>query len=254
MDNKMDTLYLDTETFSHVPIKDGTYAYAADCSIILFSYAIDDGPAQVWDPDICSMPDDLADALSDESVTIIAHNAMFDRTVLNCNQTPTDINRWRCSMVKALSVGLPGSLDQLGAAMGLPDDQRKLKDGKKLINRFCKPAPKSHKVDRYDRHNSPEEWSRFVEYARRDVEIGRTLWGMIPSWNYRNSEVDLWHLDQQINDNGLPVDLAAVDAAINLVNSETEKLEQRITTLTGGAVTSATQVKNMLSHLEELGV
>ena len=78
-------------------------------------------------------------------------------------------------MCKAYAHGFPGSLDEVGRILGLPQDKAKLGDGKRLIHRFCKPAPSNHKADRYDRLSHPEEWARFIDYAARDIDAMRAL-------------------------------------------------------------------------------
>ena len=246
-------IYLDFETYSKVDIKKaGTYRYAESCEVLLMSYAFDDGPVEVWDATREKiMPFDLlARLVNPQSETILAHNAMFDRNVLKyAGEMPTDIKRWRCSMIKAYSLSLPGALADLGSAIGLSSDMAKLKDGKKLIQRFCKPAPKNHKADRYDRHTHPEEWKRFIEYARQDVAAMRHIWKLLPDWNYSGRELDLYHLDQTINDRGFAVDVELAEAAIRATTKCQEQLAEEITQLTGGAVTKATQRDKLLAHI-----
>ena len=115
-------------------------------------------------------------------------------------------------MCKAYLHGFPGALDQLGQILGLPQDQAKLKEGKRLIQRFCKPAPRNHKADRYGRNTHPDEWQRFCDYARRDIEAMRETDRRLPNWNYKKSDIALYHLDQKINDRGFLVDRDLVAA------------------------------------------
>lgn len=218
-------LYIDTETYSHAPISVGTYRYAETAQIMLITWAIDDGPVQIWDHnDGVPAPDFAAFVHENPGMVVVAHNAMFDRTVLRlgdlCQDIPVD--RWTCTMVQALSHALPGSLDKLGEVLGLPTDQQKLKSGKQLIQRFCKPAPKNHRVDRYTAATHPAEWARFREYAVMDVEATREIHHRLPTWNWSEHDRALWHMDQRINDAGFAVDrvLAAAGAAA----SEAEKV------------------------------
>src|ERR1700688_2486844 len=143
----MKMLWIDLETFSATPITDGTYKYAANAEIMLFTWAIDDGPVHCWDLTKGeTMPFELADALADESVLIQAHNSMFDRSVLRLGQPSIpvlraagqQISRWRDPMVKALSCSLPGSLASLCAILGVGEADAKSKDGRALIHLFCK--------------------------------------------------------------------------------------------------------------------
>ena len=130
-------LYIDTETYSECELKKcGGYRYAQDPTtrVTLFGYAIDDAPAKVWDVTTgTEMPTDLKDALDDDSHLVLAHNSMFDRPVIQHTlNIKLPMHRWRDSMVKAYTLGLPGSLAQLGQALGLSDDQAKMSDGHKL--------------------------------------------------------------------------------------------------------------------------
>lgn len=248
----MQTLYLDTETYNTADIKVGTYRYGETVEVTLFGYAIDDQSAQVWDCTASSvMPEELAAAIADNDVIVVAHNVMFDRTVLRNIGIDIPIERWRCNMVKSYSLGLPGGLEQLGQALGLDEEQSKLKEGKKLVRKFCKPAPSNHKADRYDHLNCPEEWEQFIEYCRQDVETLRHIWQLLPDWNY---ETDLWHLDQVINDRGLPIDMEGVRAAISLVEREVLRLKRELRVITNDLLTSTSQVKNTLTYLHSRGV
>lgn len=244
-------IWLDSETFSAFDLtRVGTYKYAANCEVMLLPYALDDKPVLVPDLTEEEVPEELIERLRHSDDLIVAHNAMFDRNVIeHVLGIDTDIRRWRCSMVKAMSLGLPGSLGHLGAALGLKEDYKKIMDGKKLINRFCSPAPKNHKVYRYDKTTHPDEWTRFVDYARQDVESMRHIWYLLPEWNYSGQELDLYHLDQEINDRGFLIDMDLVHAAIRAASRCQDKLASEIDHLTRGAVTKATQRDKLLEHI-----
>ncbi|QAX31290.1 DNA polymerase I [Leisingera sp. NJS204] len=251
-------LYIDVETFNaEKDISAGTYEYARTAEILLVTYAIGGGPVKLWDvTEGDKMPEELADALLDETVPITAHNAMFDRRVLAANFGPADTivgnpARWRCTMVKAMTHGFPGSLDQLGQILRLSPDQAKLKEGKKLINRFCKPAPKNHKADRYDRTTHPEEWAQFCDYAVRDIGSMREIDRRLPDWNYRGDELEMYRLDQRINDRGFQCDRALVEAGVRAAREEKETLSARFIELTGGAVERPTMRAKFLEFLNE---
>lgn len=254
-------LYLDTETYNaEKDISAGTYEYARTAEVLLVTYAVDDGPVGLWDrtdPEQ-GVPLDLFRALHDPEIEITAHNAMFDRTVLRNQDWAVewannigDPDRWRCTMVKGMTHGFPGSLDQLGKILGLPQDQSKLKDGKALIRRFCKPAPKNHKADRYDRDTHPEEWARFCEYAKRDIEAMRAIDKRLPDWNYRGAELDMYRLDQRINDRGFKVDRELVEAGSRAATEEKQTLAERFIELTGGAVARPTMRAQFMKFLND---
>ncbi len=258
----MTNLYIDLETYSETPIRDGTHVYAADAEIMLWAYALDEGQVQVWDATQGGlMPDLLSDALDEDSVLLTAHNVPFDRTVLLHSGYLTPIARWRDTMVKAMAHSLPGSLGTLSEILGLPEDQAKVKQGKELVHLFCKPRPKGSKIRRATSETHPTEWAAFIEYARMDVEAMRVIDKKLPKWNYAGFELDLWHLDQKVNQRGFMVDVDLARAAIRAVDRAQAKLAQRTQDITNydaeaeTGVRSATQRDVLLKYLlEEHGV
>ncbi|MEM8575547.1 MAG: DNA polymerase I [Pseudomonadota bacterium] len=246
-------LYLDLETYNEQDIKVGTYRYAETAEVLLFAYAFDDGPVTVWDKTVNEdMPSELRDALHDDTVLLTAHNAMFDRTMIgHALGIETDIERWRCTMVKAYSHALPGSLEACGAVLGLPKDRAKLADGKKLVNRFCKPAPKNHKADRYDRHSHPEEWERFKQYAARDINAMREIDRRLPDWNWQPRDIALYHLDQRINDRGFRVDRDLTAAGARAAVDEKARMEEAFVSLAEGRLERPTQRDKFCSYLNQ---
>lgn len=251
-------LWLDLETFSAVPIRDGTHVYAAGAEVMLFAWAVDNEPVHVWD---CTadkvVPTCLLQALEDPGVEVWAHNSHFDRTVLRhalpdrC--PPAD--RWRDTMVQALSHGLPGSLDALCSVLQVPVDKAKDKAGRQLVQLFCKPRPATSQIRRATRETHPAEWARFVDYAGLDVDAMRAVHQRLPQWNYRGAELALWHLDQRINDRGVAIDQDLVRSAIEAVQLEQVALAKRTQAMTHGQVESTTQRDVLLAHiLESYGV
>lgn len=265
----MRTLWLDTETYSEVPIKHGTYKYASNCEVDIISYAWDDAPVSVLDvangprSDVLYFESQLKDA-----DIVVAHNAMFDRNALRLGNLKIEIpiHKWRCSMVRAMAHGLPGSLDKLGGILGVDQDHRKLREGKALMMLFCKPRPKNSKIRRATKHTHPAEWERYLEYARVDVEAMRASCKQLPEWNYtfdlpgldrpRDKELALWHLDQAINDQGFEVDTVLVREALRAVDEEQARLKVATREATGydglgQGLGSATQRDAMLAYLLE---
>lgn len=251
-------LWGDLETFSATPLKHGTYIYAANAEIMLFAYALDDGPVACWDLTAGEpMPADLEDALLDESCEVIFQNSMFDRSVMrlavNTNAAMRtageQIARWRDSMVQALAHSLPGALDKLCVILRIDEADAKMSDGKQLVQLFCKPRPKNQKLRRATRLTDPVLWEKFKVYAIRDVGSMRKVVAKLPTWNYSGRELELWHLDQKINDRGFYVDVELAQAAIRAVALEQKKLAKRTQELTAGDVEKATQRDALLAHL-----
>lgn len=247
-------LWLDLESFSTVPIEHGTHAYVEHAEILLFAYAIGDAPAKVWDctaHSVGRLPRDLTTALLDPDVLVTAHNSHFDRTLLN-HILPglcPPLHRWRDTMAQALSHSLPASLADLCAVLKVPVDKAKAKDGRQLLLLFCKPRPKGSGIARATWQTHPEEWARFVDYGRLDVEAMREVARLMPSWNWQAKDIDLWHLDQTINDRGILMDLDLAKGAVRAVAGAQAALAKRTSDITLGAVQSATQRDALLQHI-----
>lgn len=240
----MKRLWLDLETYSELDLKAvGGYVYAANCEILLFAYAFDDGPVKVWDGTLGpAVPDELARALLNAE-EVWAHNAMFDRPVIE-NQMglfAPALDSWRCSMAQALSHALPGSLSELCQVLKVPEDLGKLKEGKKLVGLFTKPQPKGRKVQRATRETHPEEWARFIAYAANDIEAMRECCRRMPTWNWGAESISEWHLDQRCNDLGFLVDRELTQAGVRAAIDEKEHLATRFVELTGGVVDAPTK-------------
>ncbi len=244
-------LWGDLETFSTVPISHGAAAYAEESEILLFAYALDDAPAKVWDATASLMPDDLRDALEDESVLLNFHNSFFDRTILEAAGEVFSISRYRDTMVKAMLHSLPGSLGLLSEIFKLKADQAKDKRGKELVQLFTKPRPKNVKLRRATRKTHPSEWTEFIEYARLDVEAMRAIDKKLPKWNYKGFELTLWHLDQQINSRGALIDIDLAEGAIRAVNRAREVNKTKVQEATDQALESATQRDKLIEYIEQ---
>ncbi|MDC9598643.1 DNA polymerase [Xenorhabdus anantnagensis] len=245
-------LWLDLETYSEVPIKNGTHAYAEQVEIMLFAWAVNNNPVQVWDvTSVAPMPAELRKTLLDPTVILFAHNSHFDRTVLRhyMPKLHLDVSRWQDTMVQALAHGLPGALGALCEVLGIPSDKAKDKEGKALIQLFCKPRPKNVAIRRTTSKTHPEEWRRFVTYAGLDIEAMREVHKRLPKWNYQGAELALWHRDQQINDRGVRMDIELANSAIDAVDQEQKRLAKRTQEMTEGDVQAATQRDAMLRHI-----
>lgn len=255
-------LWWDLETYSEVPIKNGTYAYAEQAEILLFLYAFGDGEIQCWDATAQpEMPADLHAALIDPEQITAGHNiGNFDSTILR-HSTGIDIppERMIDTMPQALSHGLPGSLDALCEIFNVGADHAKHKTGKALIRLFCIPRPKNVKLRRATRETHPAEWEQFIAYGKSDIAATRVLYGKhLPRWNMpnkNNGEFALWCLDQRINRRGVCIDVEFAKAAVRAADRAKDALAIRARELTSGEVESTTQRDSLLDHiLAEYGV
>ena len=246
---------VDIETYSDVDIaKAGVYAYAEspEFEILLIAYQIDNGPVkvietwpQVWKADRENL-DRMAgprgckefwDALTDPTVIKYAYNANFERTCLAAwtgHDMPPE--QWRCTMVHAATLGLPGSLGAVGAALGLPEDKQKDKAGKALIQYFCKPC-KPTKANGGRLRNmptdAPEKWAQFVEYNRQDVVTEAAIRDRLSVYPVPEVEQQLWSLDQHMNDHGIRVDMGLVRNILQFDAVYQEKLLDEARRITG---------------------
>lgn len=247
-------LWGDLETYCEVPIKNGTHAYAEGVEVMLFAWAIGDEPVSVWDLTAGEpIPGRLRKAIADPDILLYFHNSHFDRTVLRhaMPELAPDVTRWRDTMVQALAHGLPGALGALCEVLGVPQDKAKDKEGKALIQLFCKPRPKNSKLRRATSNTHPVEWQRFVAYAGLDIEAMREVYKRLPKWNYQGAELALWHRDQRINDRGVCMDVHLAQAAIEAVEQEQKRLAKRTQVMTDGEVQAATQRDALIKHIVE---
>lgn len=253
-----DILFADTETYSEVDLRSGaTHNYADAAEVMLWSYALNDDPVKTWDLTTgAPMPKDLANALYNPAVKLVFQNSAFDRTVLRRGNLHINlpVERFHDTMVQAMVHSLPGGLEKIGQIIGLTEEQAKSKDGKKLIQLFCKPHP-NQKIRRSTRETHPEEWKRFTAYAESDVEAMRHAYKKLPMWNYKGRELALWHLDQRINDRGFQCDVELATKALAAAKTAQATLRDRVRDETEGAVSSATKRDQLLKYiLEEHGV
>ncbi|EPK5524072.1 TPA: DNA polymerase [Klebsiella pneumoniae] len=247
-------LWGDLETYCEIPITNGTHAYAEGVEVMLFAWAIGDEPVSVWDLTAGEpIPSRLRKAIADPDTLLYFHNSHFDRTVLRhaMPELAPPVERWRDTMVQALAHSLPGALGALCEVLGVPQDKAKDKEGKALIQLFCKPRPKNSKLRRATCKTHPIEWQRFVAYAGLDIEAMREVYKRLPKWNYQGAELALWHRDQQINDRGVCMDVQLAQAAIEAVDQEQKRLAKRTQVMTDGEVQAATQRDAMIKHIVE---
>ena len=250
-------LYLDTETFSEADLKKvGSYAYAGHqtTEVIICTYAVNDGPVEVWDCTSESvMPISLRVALRNVMrgrMKIVGHNfLMFDRLIMkHCWGFDIPVSNTIDTMIWAFRHALPGSLDALCEVLGVSADNAKDKRGKALIQRFSKPTPKNYKIRRYTAETHPDEWALFIKYAVSDITAMREVFHKLPRWGNSEFEDRVLELDQLINDRGFKVDVALAEAAIEAVEKHKAQLQEEAQRKYGGSLTG----KDFLPILREL--
>lgn len=218
----MKHLSIDIETYSSENLaKCGVYRYcqSPDFEVLLFGYSVDGGPVKVVDlANGETIPDEIICAIVDDKVIKWAFNAQFERICLSRYLGGNvgaylDPASWRCTMVWAATLGLPLSLEGVGAVLGL--DKQKLKEGKDLIRYFCTSAKaKDGSTFRHYPSDAPEKWETFKAYNLRDVETEMAIQDKLSKFPVAESEWQNYHLDQQINDRGIMLDMTMVRQAI----------------------------------------
>lgn len=258
----MRTLAIDVETYCELDIKNvGAYRYCEHPSfeIMLFAYAYDDEPVQIIDfMNGESLSFEIIADLENPNVLKTAFNANFERNAIaNDSYWPNGIKymkpeQWDCTMIQALRIGLPGSLDMVGKALKFEEDKQKMKEGKSLIQYFCKPckATKSNggRTRNLPEHD-PEKWELFKEYCKQDVEVEREIRKKLNRYKTTEKEKRLWDLDQDINDRGINLDLTLAQKAIDCDEQFKDRLTKEAIELTGlSNPNSPTQLKKWLSE------
>ena len=254
----MRTLSIDIESYSDVNLsKCGVYKYASSPAfeILLFGYAVDGGDVRVVDL-ACGeqIPDEILSALSDASVTKWAFNAMFERVCLsNFLGEWLEPEGWRCTMVWAATLGLPLSLESAGVALGL--EKQKLTEGKDLIRYFCvpcKPTKANGGRIRNRPEHDPEKWKRFKAYNLRDVETEMQIQKRLSHFPVPDAIWEEYHLDQEINDRGIGVDMELVRQAIAIDARSRERLTAAMRELT--ELENPNSVQQMKQWLADQGM
>lgn len=279
----MHEMSIDLETYSDIDIsKCGAYKYAESVNfeILLFGVSVDGGPIIVYDLTVGDkIPTEIIEALFDYNIIKWAFNASFERVCLSnwlrkhypdmardfmseCGDPADnylDPNSWRCTMIWAAYMGLPLSLEGVGTVLKL--DNQKMKEGKDLIKYFCcpcKPTKSNGGRTRNLPEHAPDKWETFKAYNRRDVEVEMSIKQKLSRFPVPAFVWDEYHLDQNINDRGIMLDMDVVNNAILFDERSKSSLMSSMQDITGlDNPNSVVQMKDWLSdqgvELESLG-
>lgn len=258
----MKTLSIDIETYSDVPLqKTGVYRYceSPNFEILLFAYSVDNASVEVVDL-ACGekIPEEVLAALEDEAVIKWAFNASFERICLSrFLGYPTgeylDPESWRCSMIWSATMGLPLSLEGVGAVLGL--EKQKLTEGKDLIKYFCQPCAPTKTNGQRTRNrpfHAPDKWAAFKRYNVRDVETEMGIQQKLRKFPVPDSVWEEYHIDQEINDRGVRLDMELVHQAIEMDTRSREELTEAMKHLT--ALENPNSVQQMKQWLSDKGL
>lgn len=275
---RMKTMSIDIETYSSVNLaKCGVYKYteSPDFAILLFGYAVDGGPVRVIDlAQGETIPEEILEALTDDSITKWAFNANFERVCLS--RYITDLGRsldpfhdrhplsqdcarflnpagWKCSMVWSAYMGLPLSLEGVGAVLNL--DNQKMKEGRDLIRYFCVPCKETKTNGGRTRNlpnHAPDKWNLFKSYNKRDVEVEMAIQERLKKYPVPDTVWEEYHQDQEINDRGIAIDLELARQAVAMDAKSRESLMGALKEKTG--LENPNSVLQMLGWLEARGL
>lgn len=253
-------LWIDLETRSPISIKRGLTLYATKVEIIMAQWAIDDGEVHVEDltsvdgKTVHAPSAALQQALKDAD-EIWAHGAEFEQIMLKTAKwyrlLKIDRKKWRCTMALCRFHGLPGGLDKLSTIFKLPIEEAKDKRGYELIRIFC--IPQKSGVY-YTKVSHVNEWEEFKHYGGQDIVSMRAVWRKCPKWNATPRMWAVWHLDQQMNMQGVAMDLLLAEGIVTATERAKKRLKDTVTDMTLGAVEAATQRNRLLAYLAEYGV
>lgn len=270
------TLSIDVETFSNVDLKKcGVYKYAEspDFEILLFGVSVDGGEATVYDlASGDTVPEEIIQALADDSVIKWAYNASFERVCLSVwlrrnypqyfssysieedtVRNYLDPSSWRCSLVWGAYMGLPLSLEGIGKVLKL--ENQKMTEGKALIRYFCvpcKPTKANGSRTRNLPKHDPVKWSTFIAYNKRDVETEMAIQQKLSKFPVPDFLWEEYHLDQEINDRGIQLDMVLVEQAIAIDERSREELSAKMRQLT--ALENPNSVQQMKEWLTKHGL
>jgi len=251
-------LHHDFETFCDVSVMDvgsDVYARRDAAEVLMCAYACNDEAVLQWVPaEGQEMPRDLDEMIRDPNAIKFAWNKPFEWAIW---KHVLDIyvphEHWRDPMVLAYSLSLPGSLEKAGKVVELAEDQQKMKRGKTLIKKFCMPRkPTKHNPStRWMPHDAPEDWEEFKLYNRTDVEAERGIYRKLKNFDMPKEEWDLWVIDQEINQAGIPINMPMVKNAISIYEDLMVDTMEEMKTLTG--LDNPGSTKQLLPWLRDRG-
>lgn len=242
----MTRLFLDFETLSckdiHVVGLDNYLRHSSTRAIML-GWAVNDNSPDLWQPHLNpQFAPELKDALTDPHVTKVAFNAPFEiGTFRHVLKQPIPTEQWLDVLVWARHLSVTGDLETVGEIFGLKPDEAKIKDGQRLIQKFCVPTHKGGEETLFgisepwfeNWESSPDDWERFCDYCKNDVIAERAILKAMEKFPLPESEQRAWVLDQTINERGLYCDLDLVRGSLAVAEQTKKELRAEIRQITG---------------------
>lgn len=242
----MTNLFLDFESRSEISLPDrglDNYLKHPSTLPLMLAYAFDDGQVSLWQRHLHGpLPSELQDALLDPSVKLIAFNAPFEQGMFKYGlRTELPFSRWADVLIWARHLSVTGDLAEVGEQFGLPAEESKLKEGKRLISLFCEPGVAAKETPLFghmdawfhDWDSDPEDWAKFGEYCKQDVVAERALFNRMQAFPLPEQEQRGWELDQVINARGLPCDMELVRGSSAVAEQIKADLRGQLKAITG---------------------
>lgn len=251
-------LHHDFETYCDVSVSDvgsDVYAKHPSCEVLMAAYACNNEDICQWVPaEGQKMPADLREMMLDPNCIKFAWNKPFEWAIwAHVLKIMTPHSQWRDPMVMAYATSLPGRLEKAGEVVGLPDDMQKMKRGKLLIRKFCMPRkPTKHNPStRVFPKDAPADWEEFKLYNRTDTVAERGIYKRLKPFDLPRHEWDMWVIDQEINQAGIPINMGMVRNAINIYEELLADASEELAALTG--LENPNSTKQLLPWLKERG-
>lgn len=251
-------LHHDFETYCEANLSDtgsDVYARHPSCEALMCAWAVNDSPVAQWIPaQGQKMPRELDEILRDPNCVKFAWNKPFEWAIWqHVLDRFIPHAEWKDPMVLAFSLSLPGKLEKVGEIIGLPEDKRKIARGKALIRKFCVPVKptKKHPHTRWYWHDAPEDWQEFLEYNRNDVEAERASYQILKRWDMPPEEWEMWVLDQEINQAGIPINMNMVENGIHIYEHIMDETMTELRDITG--LTNPNSQQQILGWLQDKG-
>lgn len=253
-----DRVHIDYETYSELDLPNvgvGRYSRHASTEALMAAWSLNDVPQKQWIPaEDEPLPRDLKEALEDPHVIKWAWNAPFEINITrNVLKIDTPLTSWRDTMVLALTCSLPGKLEKAGPVVDLPEDKQKSAKGRRLMSKFSSPRKptKTNPATRVFWHNAYTDWLDYLDYNRQDEVSERAIYHKLKAYQPSQEEWDLWHLDQRINEAGIPINMRMVRNAITIYETTLREKLDEMAEITGLA--NANSGPQLLPWLEDNG-
>lgn len=254
---KPSRLHHDFETYSELDLTNvgaSRYSRHTSTKVLMCGYAFDDAPVEQWVPaEGQRMPAELEDGILDPDIKNFAWNKPFEWNIWkNTLGLDTPHDNWRDPMVLGYYLSFPGKLDKVGPILKLPEEYLK-KNGKALINWFCKPKPatKTRPAGQVHWYQKPEKWQEFLEYNEYDVRAERKIWRMCRKHDMPAHEWEMWAIDQAINEAGIPINMDMCHNVIKIRDRVIDSLRRELQEITG--LENPNSQQQLLGWLEQEG-